>query len=283
MALLVAIWREWVREVELSAAGRSSDTASCAGPAPDAAAPVTTDIREPRIRPCSASLRIRNYRFSGTGPDPRRVAIILSSKFSFRSETDGEREMHHRRHPHRPRTCTADLKHLLHEEAERIRLIGRKSLDLHETRLAVKPYRLRLADAGFETNGRKAKLLTTRDERIHDQLADAQTPRLRIDEHALDLSRAIARFHQRPAADHAATLPHHEKRDIILLKRADIDQMIAFCGVKRRHIGIGKVDEAQNRVLTGCLKLDLRWPMRCLPFSQKSCVFRRNVTAIGIR
>ena len=89
------------------------------------------------------------------------------------------------------------------------------------------------------------------------------------------------RFHQRPAADPAAPLPHHEKRDIILLKRADIDQMIAFCGVKRRHIGIGKVDEAQNRVLTGCLKLDFDGQCDACLLSKK-CVFRRNVTAIGI-
>ena len=40
------------------------------------------------------------------------------------------------------------------------------------------------------------------------------------------------------------------------LERADIDQMIALGRVKRGHIGVGKVDEAQNRILPGCFKLD---------------------------
>lgn len=95
-----------------------------------------------------------------------------------------------------------------------------------------------------------------RDKRVHDQLADPQSPCIGIDEHALHLRRAVSRLHQRAAADHAAIVPGHEKRDIVLLERADIDQMIALGRVKRGHIGVGKVDEAQNRILPGCFKLD---------------------------
>ncbi|MOA18915.1 hypothetical protein D3C78_1392600 [compost metagenome] len=51
-------------------------------------------------------------------------------------------------------------------------------------------------------------------------------------------------------------MSHHEKGDIVLFQLADIDQMIALGGIKRRHIGIGEIDEAQNRVLPWCFKLD---------------------------
>lgn len=54
-----------------------------------------------------------------------------------------------------PIAPASPLKRLLHEQAERVRLIGRKRLNLDKPRLAVKTDRLRLADAGFKPDGRK--------------------------------------------------------------------------------------------------------------------------------